>query len=58
MARGRRTSFKICLTPAERRTLLTWQRDTTVSAGLARRLTPTLPAAPPRFTGAVPGQLR
>ena len=37
MARGRRTSFTIRLTPAERRTLLTWQRSTTISAGLARR---------------------
>jgi Helix-turn-helix domain len=37
MARGRRTSFTIRLTPAERRTLLTWQRATTVPAGLARR---------------------
>ena len=37
MARGRRTSFTIRLTPAERLTLLAWQRSTTVSAGLARR---------------------
>ena len=37
MARGRKTSFSIRLTPAERRTLLTWQRATTVPAGLARR---------------------
>jgi len=37
MARGRRTSFTIRLTPAERRTLLTWQRATTIPAGLARR---------------------
>jgi hypothetical protein len=37
MARGRRTSFTIRLTPAERRTLLTWQRATTLPAGLARR---------------------
>src|SRR5881296_3313669 len=37
MARGRKTSFTIRLTPAERRTLLTWQRATTVPAGLARR---------------------
>src|SRR5436853_3298716 len=36
MARGRTTSFTIRLTPAERRTLLTWQRATT-PAGLARR---------------------
>ena len=37
MPRGRRTSFSIRLTPAERLTLLTWQRATTVPAGLARR---------------------
>ena len=37
MSRGRRTSFTIRLTPAERLTLLTWQRVTTVPAGLARR---------------------
>ena len=37
MPRGRRTSFSIRLTPAERLTLLTRQRSTTVPAGLARR---------------------
>ena len=37
MARGRKTSLMIRLTPAERLTLLTWQRATTVPAGLARR---------------------
>jgi len=37
MPRGRRTSFTIRLTPAERLTLLAWQRATTVPAGLARR---------------------
>ena|ERR687887_411610 len=37
MARGRRTSFTIRLTPAERRTLLAWQRATTIPAGQARR---------------------
>jgi len=37
MARGRKTSFTIRLTPAERWTLLTWQRATTVPAGHARR---------------------
>jgi len=37
MARGRKTSFTIRLTPAERLTLLMWQRATTISAGLARR---------------------
>jgi hypothetical protein len=37
MARGRKTSLTIRLTPAERVTLLSWQRATTISAGLARR---------------------
>src|SRR5262245_9079109 len=37
MARGRKTSFTIRLTPADRLTLLRWQRATTISAGLARR---------------------
>ena len=37
MARGRKTSRTIRLTPAERLTLLSWQRATTISAGLARR---------------------
>src|SRR5215831_8089190 len=37
MARGRRTSFTIRLTPAERLTLLAWQRTTTIPAGQARR---------------------
>jgi hypothetical protein len=37
MARGRKTSLKITLTPAERRTLLAWQRSTTIRAGLCRR---------------------
>src|SRR6266446_3748815 len=37
MARGRRTALTIHLTPAERQTLLAWQRATTISAGLARR---------------------
>src|SRR5690242_11413331 len=37
MARGRTTSFRIRLTPAQRQTLLAWQRATTISAGLARR---------------------
>src|ERR1043166_5319697 len=36
MARGRKTSLTIRLTPAERRTLLAWQRATTISAGRAR----------------------
>jgi transposase len=37
MARGRKTSLTIYLTPAERQTLLAWQRATTISAGRARR---------------------
>ena len=37
MARGRKTSLTIRLTPAERRTLLAWQRATTISAGRARQ---------------------
>ena len=37
MARGRKTSLTIRLTPAERQTLLAWQRATTISAGVARR---------------------
>jgi hypothetical protein len=37
MARGRTTSLTIRLTPAQRRTLLAWQRATTIPARLARR---------------------
>ena len=37
MARGRTTSLAISLTPAQRQTLLAWQRATTISAGYARR---------------------
>jgi transposase-like protein len=37
MARGRTTSLTITLTPVERRTLLAWQRATTIRAGLLRR---------------------
>jgi hypothetical protein len=37
MPRGRTTSFTIRLTPEERRTLLLWQRLTSIPAGLARR---------------------
>ena len=37
MAHGRKTALTIHLTPAERQTLLTWQRSTTIRAGLARR---------------------
>jgi hypothetical protein len=35
--RGRHTSITIRLTPAQRQTLLAWQRSTTIHAGLARR---------------------
>src|SRR5712671_3894081 len=37
MPRGRKTSLTIRLTPAQRQTLLAWQRATTIPAGLARR---------------------
>ena len=37
MVQGRKTSLTIHLAPAERQTLLAWQRATSVSAGLARR---------------------
>ena len=37
MNRGRKTSFTIHLTPAQRQTLLAWQRSTLIPAGLARR---------------------
>jgi CRP-like cAMP-binding protein len=37
MARGRKTSLTISLTPEARRTLQAWQRSTTISAGRARR---------------------
>ena len=37
MARGRKTSVTISLTPAQRQTLLGWQRSQSISAGLARR---------------------
>ena len=37
MARGRKTSLTIDLTPEERQTLLAWQRSTTIHAGRARR---------------------
>jgi transposase-like protein len=36
MPRGRKTSFTIRLTPAQRQTLLAWQRSTVVPASLAR----------------------
>jgi transposase len=37
MARGRKTSLRIRLTPHDRQTLLAWQRSTTITAGRARR---------------------
>jgi hypothetical protein len=37
MPRERTTSLTIRLMPAERLTLMTWQRSVTLSAGLARR---------------------
>ena len=37
MVQGRKTSLTIRLTPAQRRTLLAWQRSTTIAAGYARR---------------------
>src|SRR5215471_18983674 len=37
MARGRKTALTIRLTPAQRHTLLAWQRATTIAAGRARR---------------------
>jgi hypothetical protein len=37
MARGRTTALTIRLTPAQRQTLLAWQRAPTISAGRARR---------------------
>jgi len=37
MARGRTTSLTITLTPAERQTLLAWQRSTIMPMGLQRR---------------------
>ena len=37
MARGRKTALTIRLTPAQRQTLLAWQRSTTIAAGHARR---------------------
>jgi hypothetical protein len=37
MPRGRTTSLTLRLTPAERLTLMAWQRSTAIPAGLARR---------------------
>ena len=37
MARGRKTALRVRLTPADRQTLRSWQRSTTIPAGRARR---------------------
>jgi hypothetical protein len=37
MARGRKTSVSLRLTPADRQTLLSWQLSSTIPAGRARR---------------------
>ena len=37
MVSGRKTSFAIRLTPAQRQTLLAWQRATNIRAGVVRR---------------------
>jgi Winged helix-turn helix len=37
MARGRKSSVRIVLSPEERQTLERWQRATTMAAGLVRR---------------------
>jgi hypothetical protein len=37
MARGRKSSLHIVLSPEERQTLERWQRSTTITAGRARR---------------------
>jgi transposase-like protein len=37
MPRGRKTSFTIHLTPAQRQTLLAWQRSMAIPAAIARR---------------------
>jgi hypothetical protein len=37
MARGRKTQLALTLSSAQRYTLESWQRSTTVSTGLARR---------------------
>jgi Helix-turn-helix domain len=37
MARGRKSSLRIVLSPEDRQTLEQWQRSTTIAAGLARR---------------------
>ena len=37
MPRGRKTSLSVQLTPAQRQTLLAWQRETSIPAGLAKR---------------------
>ena len=53
MAQGRTTSLMIRLTPAQRRTLLAWQRATTISAGRGRRGRSILLAADGRPTADV-----
>src|SRR2546430_16821100 len=37
MARGRKSSLRIVLSPEERQTLDRWQRSTTIAPGLVRR---------------------
>jgi putative transposase len=37
MPRGRKTALSVQLTPAQRQTLLAWQRAPSIPAGLARR---------------------
>ena len=37
LARGRKSSWRIVLSPEERQTLERWQRSTTITAGRARR---------------------
>ena len=37
MARGRKSSLRIVLSPEERETLERWQRSTTIAVGLVRR---------------------
>jgi hypothetical protein len=37
MPRGRKTALSVQLTPAQRQTLLAWQQETSIPAGLARR---------------------
>jgi DNA replication ATP-dependent helicase Dna2 len=59
MTRGRKTSFTIRLTHAQRQTLLAWQQATAIHAGLARRaqiillLAAGMPMDPPPFVDTV-----